>query len=112
LDLTSLTNSGVTFFRNADKQKTATATAHRQTDRQTAVELEQRGTENGEKSYGSGEGNSAEEYFDKKKKQTNKAREAVMQSGERKEARQVEKLREGERDSIRACSFEMNFTRR
>jgi len=43
----------------------------------------------------SGERNSAEEYFDKK--ETNKAREAIMQSGKRKEARQVERETERER---------------
>jgi len=35
-----------------------------------------------------------------------------MQSGKRKEARQVERFRERERQNIRACSFEMNFIRR
>jgi len=70
LDPTSLTNTSVTFIRNTEKNKTATfgLRTDRQTDRQTVVELEQRDTENGEKSYRSGEGNSAEEYFDIKKK--------------------------------------------
>ena len=53
-----------------------TRLGHRDWQRQTAVELEQRETDNGEKSYRARERNSAEEYFDRK--ETNKAREAVM----------------------------------
>jgi hypothetical protein len=73
LDRSSLTNRGVTFVRNAQKNKTATQT-DRQTDRQTAVELEQRDTRTGEESYRcrSSERNSVEEYFDKKRKKENK----------------------------------------
>jgi hypothetical protein len=41
------------------------------------------------------------------KKGTNKAREAVMQSGKRKEVRQVETVRE--RRNVTVCSLEMNF---
>jgi len=41
------------------------------------------------------------------KKETNKAKEAVMQSGKRKEVRQVETVRE--RRNVTVCSLEMNF---
>lgn len=75
LDRSSLTNSGVTFPRNIQKNKTATQKLHRQTDRQTAVELEQRDTGNGEDSCYRrrfNERNRAEEYFDKKRNKQSK----------------------------------------